>query len=97
MLWRAAPSSRRPAGFIEPRLPSVGHAVPVGHEIQHDGHRMIVRRDGECVRVFTRRGHDWTERVPPIAEAIERLSPRSSVPFRQFKNPEAPAATRVLE
>jgi bifunctional non-homologous end joining protein LigD len=44
-------------------LPTIGHAVPVGlqrvHEIKHDGYRMIVRRDGECVSVFTRRGHDW--------------------------------------
>jgi ATP-dependent DNA ligase len=33
--------------------------VPEGpkliHEIKHDGYRMVVRRDGERVRLFTRR------------------------------------------
>jgi hypothetical protein len=26
-----------------------------------------VRRDGETVRLFTRRGYDWSERYPAIA------------------------------
>jgi bifunctional non-homologous end joining protein LigD len=34
------------------------------HEIKHDGYRLIVRRDGDTVRLFTRRGYDWTERYP---------------------------------
>jgi len=25
------------------------------HEIKHDGYRLIVRRDGEALRLFTRR------------------------------------------
>ena len=37
------------------------------HEVKHDGYRLIVRRDGEAVRLFTRRGYDWTERYPAIA------------------------------
>jgi ATP-dependent DNA ligase len=28
------------------------------HEIKHDGYRLIVRRDGPAVRLFTRRGYD---------------------------------------
>jgi hypothetical protein len=31
------------------------------HGIKHDGYRLLVRRDGERVRLFTRRGYDWTE------------------------------------
>jgi bifunctional non-homologous end joining protein LigD len=34
---------------------------------------MICRRDGDRLRVFTRRGHDWTDRVPKIAEALASL------------------------
>jgi hypothetical protein len=30
------------------------------HEIKHDGCRLIVRRDGGAVRLFTRRGYDWS-------------------------------------
>ena len=30
-----------------------------GHENKHDGYRLMVRRDGERGRCFTRGGHDW--------------------------------------
>jgi bifunctional non-homologous end joining protein LigD len=43
------------------------------HEIKHDGYRLIVRRDGKVVQLFTRRGHDWTERYPGIAATARRL------------------------
>ena len=39
------------------------------YEIKHDGFRFICRRDGDRVRVFSRNGRDWTDRVPLIAEA----------------------------
>jgi bifunctional non-homologous end joining protein LigD len=47
------------------------------HEIKHDGYRMIVRREGLTVRLFTRRGYDWTERYPGIAAAAAKLRARS--------------------
>jgi bifunctional non-homologous end joining protein LigD len=81
MLWRSIAPVRRPEGFIEPCLPTLGHAVPSGpqwaYEIKHDGFRFICRRDGDRVRVFSRRGHDWTDRVPRIAEALTALKVRS--------------------
>jgi bifunctional non-homologous end joining protein LigD len=43
------------------------------HEIKHDGYRLIVRRDGPDVRLFTRRGYDWTDRYPAIASAAGKL------------------------
>jgi hypothetical protein len=30
------------------------------------GDRIIVRRDGECVRLFSRKAIDWTARLPAI-------------------------------
>ena len=61
----------RPSGFIAPCLPS--KVVPPSgalrvHEIKHDGYRLMVWRDGERVRLFTRRGYDWSERYPRIVE-----------------------------
>jgi bifunctional non-homologous end joining protein LigD len=47
------------------------------HEIKHDGYRLIVRRDGAVVRLFTRRGYDWTERYPAIAATAAMLRPGS--------------------
>jgi ATP-dependent DNA ligase len=49
--------------------------VPSGpewvHEIKHDGYRFICRREGDRVWVFSRRGNDYTERVPAIADALQ--------------------------
>ena len=42
------------------------------HEIKHDGYRLIVQRDGKRVRLFTRNGHDWTDRFPRIVGAALR-------------------------
>jgi ATP-dependent DNA ligase len=65
MSWRSAAPSRRPLGFVTPQIPTRADKVPVGpqriHEIKHDGYRLIVRRQGERVRLFTRRGYDWSD------------------------------------
>jgi len=37
------------------------------------GTRFICRRDGNMVRIFTRRGHDWTDRVPSIVDSVRSL------------------------
>jgi bifunctional non-homologous end joining protein LigD len=56
-----------PAKFIQPCLAVDSDKLPTGpgwiHEIKHDGYRMQVRKDGDRVRLFTRRGFDWTERI----------------------------------
>jgi bifunctional non-homologous end joining protein LigD len=82
MLWRSPSPARHPAGFIEPCLPTLGHTVPVGprwaYEIKHDGYRFICRREGNRIRVFSRRGHDYTDRVPRIVDTFARL-PATSV------------------
>jgi bifunctional non-homologous end joining protein LigD len=71
----------RTDGFIEPSVPTIAHKPPSGpgwvHEIKHDGYRLIVRRDGKAVRLFTRRGHDWTDRYPAIAAVAAKLRAKS--------------------
>jgi ATP-dependent DNA ligase len=47
------------------------------HEVQHDGYRLRVRREGEAVRLFTRRGYDWTTRYPAIAVTATLLRGKS--------------------
>src|SRR6202049_4455756 len=58
---------------FEPCIPTRGTKVPTGpdwiHEIKHDGYRLIIQREGKRVRLFTRNGHDWTDRYPLIVEA----------------------------
>src|SRR5262249_57440953 len=52
----------------DPCLPSQVAKPPAGpdwiHEIKHDGFRLLARRGATGVRLFTRNGHDWTERFP---------------------------------
>src|SRR6478752_3859014 len=61
---------------FEPCIPSRGIKVPDQpewiHEIKHDGYRLIVQRDGKRVRLWTRNGHDWSDRFPLISEAALR-------------------------
>ena len=79
MQWHSHSSVARspPRRLYRARLPTLGHAVPFGsqwtYEIKHDGFRFICRRDGDRVRVFSRRGYDWTDRVPLIAQALAAL------------------------
>jgi bifunctional non-homologous end joining protein LigD len=81
MLWRSTGLRRPPPGFIEPCLPTILHSVPSGpqwvHEIKHGGYRFIYRRDGDKVRVFSRPGSDYTDRVPAIADALAALRVKS--------------------
>jgi bifunctional non-homologous end joining protein LigD len=65
-----------PAG-LRPQLATAAEQAPEGdawlHEIKLDGYRMICRIAGGAARLFTRNGHDWTDRMPGVAEAAARL------------------------
>src|SRR4051812_35169171 len=58
---------------FEPCIPTRGTKVPTGpdwiHEVKYDGYRMLVARKDKRVRLFSRNGHDWTDRYPWIVEA----------------------------
>jgi ATP-dependent DNA ligase len=47
------------------------------HEIKHDVYRLIVRRDGPRVRLYSGNGYDLTARLPAIAAAAERIRAKS--------------------
>jgi len=70
-----------PAGFVVPAQPIKASKPPSGaewvHEIKHDGYRLIVRRDGLTVRLYTRNAYDWTVRLPAIAAAAARIEAKS--------------------
>jgi bifunctional non-homologous end joining protein LigD len=72
---------RLPAGFVIPSQPVMASKPPSGadwvHEIKHDGYRLIVRRDGPTVRLYTRNAFDWTARLTAIAAAAERIKAKS--------------------
>ena len=43
-----------------------------------DGYRLIARKRDGRVRLFTRRGFDWTDRYPRISAAVAALRPASA-------------------
>jgi ATP-dependent DNA ligase len=72
-----------PAGFIAPCLPKKTDKLPSGdlwlHEIKHDGFRVIARKDGDRVRLYSRPGNDLTgassfqrPRNPPLLPPSKR-------------------------
>src|SRR4051794_33595889 len=69
--------------LFAPCIPTRATTVPVGpdwlHEIKHDGYRLIVRRESERVKLYTRRGYDWSDRFPLITDAAKRLRTSSFV------------------
>jgi bifunctional non-homologous end joining protein LigD len=64
-----------PTGFVPSCLPTKAPRPPCGelwlHEI--DGFRVIARKDGARVKLYSRPGNDLTKRFPPIVEALARL------------------------
>src|SRR5262249_17494081 len=72
-----------PPGFIAPCLPTKADKLPSVsqwlHEIKHDGFRIIARKNGAQVRLYSRPGNDLTHRFPLIVETLARLRSRSCI------------------
>ena len=64
-------------GFIEPALATGIAKVPSGerwiHEIKFDGYRVQLRLAHESVKLFTRRGHDWSLRFRLVISDLSLL------------------------
>jgi bifunctional non-homologous end joining protein LigD len=70
-------------GFIEPALATSIDKVPSGprwiHEIKFDGYRVQVHIKNGKVRVFTRRGNDWSTRFRKIAADASEIDAGSAI------------------
>ena len=69
-------------GFVEPALATSIEKVPSGdrwiHEIKFDGYRVQLHIHNEAIKVFTRRGNDWTRRFSKIAADAWHYQRRSA-------------------
>jgi bifunctional non-homologous end joining protein LigD len=70
-------------GFIEPALATSINKVPSGerwvHEIKFDGYRVQVHLRDTAVKLFTRRGNDWTNRFRKIADDAWHINAGSAI------------------
>jgi bifunctional non-homologous end joining protein LigD len=79
MLMRSplARERRRPAGFVVPCAPTLRETAPSGpqwiHEIKHDGFRIIARKEGGRVRLWSRNGLDWSADLAAITVSLRAL------------------------
>src|SRR4051812_44008958 len=82
MFWQwQVPSSRMPD--YRPQMATLVNAPPEGdgwlHEIKYDGYRVGCAIDGRAVRLWSRRGNDWTRDFPEIAGAARTLPLRRAL------------------
>ncbi len=64
-------------GFVAPALALLQERPPTGdvwlHEIKLDGYRMIAAVQDNAAQLFTRNGHDWSDRFPETVAALATL------------------------
>lgn len=69
--------------FIEPLMPTLAEKPPEGdgsiHEVKFDGYRSQMIIDDEGVRIFTRRGLDWTSKYRDLVKAGGDLGVESAI------------------
>jgi bifunctional non-homologous end joining protein LigD len=46
-------------------------------EVKFDGYRLLIRKQKDQVRVYTRRGADWTKRFPRLVSAARSIKAES--------------------
>ena len=79
--WTVTPKWKRvrPPGFIDPCVPALVDHVPAGpgwlHELKWDGYRIIGRKEGASVKLWSRAGRGWHGTFPAIAAAVAALPP----------------------
>lgn len=68
---------RSPPKFAPVQLATLVDAAPEGpgwlHETKYDGYRALIACGGGKAVVYTRSGHDWTDKFPEIASAAGEL------------------------
>ncbi|MGH6645795.1 DNA ligase D [Aquabacterium sp.] len=62
---------------LAPQLATLAKGVPEDgrwlFELKFDGYRLLARVEDGQARLITRAGNDWTDKMPQVAKAVERL------------------------
>ncbi len=70
-------------GALEPELATLVDVPPAGddwlHEVKFDGYRVLARLERGKVRLFTRKGNDWTSRIATLPAAFAELAVESAL------------------
>jgi bifunctional non-homologous end joining protein LigD len=84
-------------GFIEPALATLVEKVRGGarwiHEIKFDGYRVQLHLANDDIKIFTRRGNDWTKRFKKIAADAYLINASSAIVDGEVVVPSADGTT----
>jgi bifunctional non-homologous end joining protein LigD len=93
--------------FREPQLATLVDDVPAGngwmHEIKFDGYRALVACAGDTVKVYTRKGLDWSDKFAPLVAKFQALDLPSClidgeiVAYDKEGNPDFSSLQQVLK
>lgn len=63
---------------LSPQLATLADSPPEDgtwlYELKFDGYRLMARLGHAAVNCFTRNGHDWTAKLPQVAQSLAALS-----------------------
>jgi len=80
---KAAKTSAALPDFTRPQLAQLVTKPPQGkdwiHEIKFDGYRIQAHVVNGKVKIFTRRGHVWTDKYKSLARILENMDVESAV------------------
>jgi ATP-dependent DNA ligase len=81
--WAYRPFVLLRPSFILPQIPSSANTPPQGpdwlHEPKFDGYRFQVIKNGNKIRIHSRSGAEYTDRLPMMSEAFAELPTRAAV------------------
>jgi bifunctional non-homologous end joining protein LigD len=84
-------------GFIHPALATKIDKAPSGerwvHEIKFDGYRVQLHIANDDIKVFTRRGNDWTKRFRKVAADAYLINAKSAIIDGEIVVPAADGTT----
>src|SRR5689334_15169320 len=67
---------------LVPQLATLVGSVPTKgdwlYEIKLDGYRLLTRFDAGRASLMTRRGHDWSGKMPRLVKELQTLGPQSA-------------------
>jgi bifunctional non-homologous end joining protein LigD len=84
-------------GFVPPALATKIDRTPAGdrwlHEIKFDGYRVQLHIANDDIKVFTRRGNDWTKRFRKVAADAYLINAKSAIIDGEIVVPAADGTT----
>jgi len=76
-------AERETPKYVAPQLAQVVSTVPRGrdiiHELKFDGYRLIIVKHTGDLTVFTRNGHDWTDKFKALSKHLTGISTKDFI------------------